>query len=83
MIGDSIERIVLRRVSRTLGFCDVRLASVNLRSLRVEDGPSGIKITPPTTQDRDGRDWPVYSLQPGAREAVEAEIRRAWARSAS
>ncbi len=78
-----VERISLRRASPTLGFADVRLSEVNLRSMRVERRPDGrLTITPPQQQDRNGRSWPLYALQPGTREAVEREISLAWERSA-
>ena len=76
-----VERIVLKRVSPDLAFADVRLPGVNLTGLRVENGLSGLRITPPTRADRQGREWPIYALQPGTREAVEASIREAWSRS--
>lgn len=76
-----IERIVLKRVSADLAFADVRLPGVNLTGLRVEKDIAGLRITPPTRADRQGREWPIYALQPGTREAVEASIREAWSRS--
>ena len=76
------ERISLRRVSPTLGFADVRLAAVHLRGLRVEQTPSGrITVKPPEQRDSQGRAWPLYALQPGTREQVEAELCAMWARS--
>jgi hypothetical protein len=79
----TIERIALRRVSRSLGFADVRLLPVHLRSLRIEESPDGtLKVTPPDRIDRQGRRWPAYALQPGAREAIEREIGLLWAASA-
>ncbi len=78
-----VERVSLRRVSPGLGFVDVRLPAVHLCSLRVEQQRDGtLAITPPTQADRNGRPWPLYALQPGTREAVEAAVRDVWARSA-
>jgi hypothetical protein len=80
--GD-LERIALRRVSRSLAFADVRLAPVHPRSLRIEESPDGtLKVTPPDRIDHQGRRWPAYVLQPGAREAIEREIAVIWAASA-
>ena len=74
-----VERVHLNRVSPTLGFADVRLDAVNLHGLRIEQGASGqLTIQPPGRQDRDGRSWPAYSLQPGWREAIEHEIAKLW-----
>ena len=76
-----IERVFLRRLSPTFGFAEVRLPGVNLTGLRIDAGAAGIRITAPTRQDDQGRMWPVYALQPGVHEEVEAEIRRVWART--
>lgn len=77
-----IERVRLNRVSRTLGFAAVRLPGVNLRGLRVEEGRDGrLAVKPPEHEDRDGRRWPVYALQPHWREGIEREIACLWARS--
>ena len=78
-----VERVSLRRVTPTLGFADVRLAQVNLRSMRVEVQADGrLTVTPPEQKGKDGRSWPLYALQPGTREAVEREIAAVWERSA-
>ena len=78
-----IERIQLRRTSRSTGFANVRLPGVNLTGLRIEERPDGRLICmPPVTTGRDGRHWPIYALQPGWREAVEREVACLWARSA-
>lgn len=77
-----IERISFRRVAPGLGFADVRLPDVNLRDLKVErTGNGALRITPPARTDDLGRKWPCYALQPGTREAVEAEIATLWAQS--
>ena len=78
-----VERIRLHRVSPTRGFCDIRLPAVNLCGLRIEEQPDGrLTIRPPETTDAQGRSWPVFSLQPLHREAIEAEIALAWAATA-
>ena len=78
-----VERVSLRRISPVLGFADVRLEQVNLRSMRVEMRPDGrLTITPPQQQGRDGRSWPLYALQPGVREAIEQAIAVVWERTA-
>lgn len=80
---DLVQRISLRRVSATLAFADVRLPSVHLLGLRVEQRDGGsLVVTPPEREGSDGRRWPHYALQPGAREAVEAAIGQIWAASA-
>ncbi len=77
------ERIRLTRTSRTRGYADVRLAAVHLCGFRVEERPNGsLNIRPPETTDEQGRTWPVFSLQPLYREAVEAEIAAMWAATA-
>ena len=78
----AVERVRLRRISRTFGFVDVRLSSVNLHDLRIEEGQDGqLTIKPPEHFDKQGRRWPAYSLQPECRALVEAEIRALWNRS--
>ena len=78
----AIERVRLHRVSPTLGFAEVRLPSVNLHGLRIEEGSDGrLTIKPPERQDARGRTWPVYALQPETREAIEREVACLWARS--
>lgn len=78
----AVERVRLHRISPTLGFAEVRLPWVNLTGLKIEERPDGrLMITPPTRQDGRGRVWNVYSLQPGAREAIEREVACLWARS--
>lgn len=75
-----IERILLRRVSSTFGFAEVRLPGVNLRDMRVQQRPDGqLAIREPERADEQGRVWPAYSLQPLWREAVEGGIGRLWA----
>lgn len=82
-MNDLVERILLRRVNATFGIADIRLAAVNLHGLRVRERPDGsLDVTPPVETDRKGRTWPAYHLQPGVREAIEAEIAAIWARSA-
>jgi hypothetical protein len=77
-----IERIMLRRVTSRLAFADVRLPSVNLHGLRIEESDAGaLSIRAPWRTDSNGREWPHYSLQPGAREAIEREIARLWSAS--
>lgn len=77
-----VERVRLYRVSRTLAFADVRLPWVNLTGLRIEESASGrLTVTAPVRPDRNGLSRPIYSLQPVAREAIEAEIAVLWARS--
>jgi hypothetical protein len=78
-----IERITLRRITPRLGFADVRLTHVHLCDLRVEQrGTGGLQISPPVRTDGKGRRWPCYALQPGTREAIEAEIAVLWERAA-
>jgi hypothetical protein len=79
--GD-VERIPLRRLSRSPAFSDVRLAPVHLRSLRIEESPDGtLKVTPPDRIDHQGQRWSAYVLQPGSRESIEREIARLWSAS--
>jgi hypothetical protein len=81
--NDLVERVTLRRINPTFGIADVRLAAVHLRGMRVRERSDGsLEITAPVETGRDGRTWPTYYLQPGARESVEAEIAAIWARSA-
>ena len=76
------ERISLRRISPTFGFAEVPLPGVNPCGLRVEQGPDRLLvISLPAQVDRQGRTLPIYSLQPGTREAIEAAISDLWARS--
>lgn len=78
----TVERVRLRRVSPQLGFAEIRLPWVNLAGLKVEQSPDGrLKLTPPSRQDGQGRNWPSYSLQPEARAAIEAEIAVLWAKA--
>ncbi len=78
----AVERVRLRRVSATFGFADVRLPGVHLCGFRVEEHPSGrLIIQAPQRQDGQGRTWPVCTLQPLWREAIEAEIACLWART--
>lgn len=77
----TIERVLLRRVSASLGFAEIRLREVNLTGLKVEQMPGGrLKVTPPSRQDALGQARPIYALQPVAREAIEAEIATLWGR---
>lgn len=73
-----IERVTLHRVTPTLGFATVRIAGVNLMGLRVEQRDGRLIVQTPETSDRKGGRWPVYALQPGLREAVEAELAIQW-----
>ena len=82
MIADLVERVTLRRTSASFAFADVRLPGVNLHGLRVEATESGrLSIRPPEQRDRHGRCWPIYVLQPGTLEAVEARVAALWAQS--
>lgn len=76
------ERIVLRRVTPTFGFADVRFPAVNLLGLRVEATPAGLGVSEPVTTDKDGRTWPAFHLQPHYREALAREIAVLWGRTA-
>ncbi len=76
-----VERVTLRRVTRQLGFATVRLAGVNLMGLRVEERDNRLTLQVPETVDGQGRRWPVYALQPGARAAVEAAVAVQWGKS--
>ena len=77
-----VERVRFRRISPTLGFADVRLHAVNLHNLRIEQNPDGrLTIRAPEQQDKHGRRWPAYSLQPECQASIEAEIGVLWARS--
>ena len=80
-VAPVVERVTLRRVTPQLGFAAVRLAGVNLTGLRVEERDGHLLLTAPETVDGQGRRWPVYALQPGAREAVEAAVAVQWCRS--
>ncbi len=78
----AVERVRLHRISRTFGFASVRLPSVNLHDLRVEEDQDGhLTIKAPERLDKQGRRWPAYALQPECRALVEAEIRTLWDRS--
>jgi hypothetical protein len=73
--AQGVQRVSLRRLSRVLGFADVRLPGVNLSGIRIEEQPSGrLMIRPPELAG--GR--PAFALQPGAREAIETEIPALW-----
>lgn len=77
-----VEWVRLRRVSRTVGFAAVRLSGVHLQGLRVEEKPDGkLALKAPETEDKTGRRWPAYAIQPGWLEAVEREVACLWARS--
>jgi hypothetical protein len=80
-LPDGIEMIRLRKITATFGFAEVRLRGVMLHNLKVEKTFQGLRISPPTTPDKDGKPWPSYVLQPGTREIVEAAVRQAWERS--
>ncbi len=78
LLPHPVEMIRLHRVSSTFAYVDARILGVHLRSIGVEQQPSGaLRITPPSTAGRDGRLWPCFALQPGVREAVEQAIREA------
>ena len=77
----SVERVTLHRVTRDLGFAVVRIAGMNLMGLRVEERDSRLTLTPPETVDGQERRWPVYALQPGLHEVVEAAVAVQWGRS--
>ncbi len=77
-----VERITLRHVSPDFAFATVRLADVHLNGIKIKKSADGtLQMTMPTEKGRDGREWPVFALQPHAREAVEAAIREIWERS--
>jgi hypothetical protein len=76
------ERIVLRRLTPTFAFADVRFPAVNLIGLRVEATHGGLRITEPVTTDKYGRTWPAFRLQPHYREALAREIAVLWDRTA-
>lgn len=79
--GNMLERVRLVRVSPVLAFAEVRLPAVNLSGLRVQIDTCGeLAFSAPDRRDKNGRVWPIYSLQPGAREDIEAEIARLWRR---
>lgn len=74
-----VERISLRRVSPLTGFCDVRLPDVHLRGLWVEECAGGrLSVSAPMIPCGYGRTMPAYAVQPGAREAIEAAVAKAW-----
>ena len=78
----AVQLVRLHRISDTFGFASVRLTDVHLQGLKVERQTNGsLRVTPPSRKDKDGRDWPTYAIQPGALEAVHAEIARLWALS--
>jgi hypothetical protein len=74
---------MLRRVTPTLAFADVRLCDVHLCGLRIEEGYGGALTIAPPARLVNGRSWPHYSLQPHARTAIEREITRLWLRTAA
>ena len=76
-----VERVRFRRISPTLAFADVWLRAVNLHNLRIEQGPDDrLTIKAPEHQDKHGRRWPAYSLQPECRASIEAELSVLWTR---
>jgi hypothetical protein len=75
-----VEFCRIRRLSSTFGFASVRLPQVLLHGLRIQVRHDGaLRITPPTTADRNGMPWPCYCLQPKTKEAVERAIEALWA----
>lgn len=70
--GIGPERILLHRASRTFGYAEVRLPSVNIKGVRIEEQTDGrLTIRMPDQ---------VF-LQPVWREAVERELGLLWAQS--
>jgi hypothetical protein len=81
-VGCPPECVRLRRVSPTFGFADIQVCGIHLTGLRVEPQADGrLAITPPTRTDREGRTWPVFTLQAGVAEEVAVELARLWALS--
>ncbi|MBO1081856.1 hypothetical protein [Roseomonas haemaphysalidis] len=78
-----IERVVIRVIAHDLAFVDLRLPGVMLKSMKAIRRPDGtIFLQPPVTVDRDGRAWPLYSLQPGTAEAAVRAVTAQWSLAA-
>jgi len=76
-----VEVVKLRRINSTFAYGAVRIPGVCLNGTAVTDRGGGkLEISYPATVDKNGTAWPTYSLQPGAREAVEAAIVTVWNR---
>jgi hypothetical protein len=76
-----IERVTLNRVTPELAFATVQVAGVSLMGLRVEQRAGALIVQAPEATDSTGKCWPMYSLEPGLRNALEAELAIQWVQS--
>jgi len=74
-----IERVSVREVRPGFAYASIRLREVSLSGIAVSRDASGrVSLKCPTQRDRHGREWPVFSLQPGALEAAAAAVAAVW-----
>ena len=74
-----IERVSVREVRPGFAYASIRLREVSLSGIEASRDSYGlVSLKCPTQRDRHGREWPVFSLQPGALEAATAAIAAVW-----
>lgn len=74
-----IEMLRVRRTQPGIAWVTLRLPGVLLNGIRADRDMSGsVRLTYPDRIGRDGRVWPLVTLQPGVRENVEAAVARYW-----
>lgn len=76
--GPAVKSVTLHQVSPTLAFARVVLPGVSIMALRVEVGAGKLFIQAPSIADQNGKQWPIYVLQSGVADAVEAAITLQW-----
>lgn len=77
--GIALERVTVRPLRPDFAFVSLRLDAVHLSGIEARrDGQGRVTLTCPTRQDRSGRAWPVYALQPAALAEATAAVARLW-----
>lgn len=74
-----IERVSVRPVRAGFAYVALRLPGVNLEGIEAtRDSAGHVTLRPPVRRDQRGREWPIFSLQPGLAEHAAAVVTRAW-----
>jgi len=74
-----VERVTVREIRPGFAYASIRLRDVALSGIEASRDAAGrVSLKCPTQRDRNGREWPVFSLQPGALETATAAVAAVW-----
>lgn len=74
-----IERVSVRPIRPGFAFVAIRLPGVNLEGIEAtRDSTGRVTLRPPMRRDQRGREWPLFSLQPGVAEQAADAVSRTW-----